>query len=223
MIDLDKQKEHFKEHEVKFTDYGNIKILDFAKPNDSHYRIRFMFEEDYCKLHISGDLGELIATNFKNMTFEKFGDFVNNVGYFESKINCLSRDIFYYDECKARKDLKEWIKEYDVEENFMFDRFDFETLDDVIDDILVDFDEKRGIGSKGYDELSKVFDDVGEFVSYIGKETTGILDLYMLAFKLAINKLKEEKEELPDYDLKEEKYEKTRKLVLRLCEGINKK
>ena len=98
MIDLNKQKKHFKNHEAKFTDYGNIKILDFKNPRDSYYRIRFLFEEDYCKLHISGDLGELTATNFKNMTFEKFGDFVNNVGYFTSKIDCLSRDIFYYDE-----------------------------------------------------------------------------------------------------------------------------
>lgn len=194
MIDLDKQKEHFKNHEAKFTDYGNIKILDFKNPSDSYYRIRFLFEEDYCKLHISGDLGELTATNFKNMTFEKFNDFVNNVGYFTSKIDCLSRDIFYYDECKARNDLKELIEEYDVEENFMFDRFDFETLDDVIDDILIDFDEEHGIGNKGYEELSKVFDDAWEFVSNIGKEETGIIDLYMLAFKLAINKLQEEKE-----------------------------
>lgn len=194
MIDLDKQKEHFKNHEAKFTDYGNIKILDFKNPSDSYYRIRFLFEEDYCKLHISGDLGELTATNFKNMTFEKFNDFVNNVGYFTSKIDCLSRDTFYYDECKARNDLKELIEEYDVEENFMFDRFDFETLDDVIDDILIDFDEEYGIGNKGYEELSKVFDDAWEFVSNIGKEETGIIDLYMLAFKLAINKLQEEKE-----------------------------
>lgn len=195
MIDLNEQKEHFKNHEAKFTDYGNIKILDFKNPSDSYYRIRFLFEEDYCKLHISGDLGELTATNFKNMTFEKFNDFVNNVGYFTSKIDCLSRDIFYYDECKARNDLKELIEEYDVEENFMFDRFDFETLDDVIDDILIDFDEEHGIGNKGYEELSKVFDDaydVWEVASNVGKESTGILDLYMLAFKLAIQQLKEE-------------------------------
>lgn len=28
-MDLEKQKEHFKEHIATFTDYGNIKILDF--------------------------------------------------------------------------------------------------------------------------------------------------------------------------------------------------
>lgn len=40
--------------------------------------------------------------------------------------------------------------EYDVKDEFMNDRFDFETIDDVINDILEDFDEDRGIGSKGY-------------------------------------------------------------------------
>lgn len=192
MIDLEKQKKHFTNHKAEFFDYGNIKILDFKNPSSSHYRIRFMFEEDYCKLHISGDLGELIATNYNNMTFEKFSDFVNDVGYFRGKINCLSRDIFYYDEYKARNDLKELIEEYEIEEKLMLDRYDFETIDDVIDDILIDFSEERGIGSNGYDELSKVFDDAydaWEIASRVGKESTGIIDLYMLAYKLAMEQL----------------------------------
>lgn len=192
MIDLEKQKKHFTNHKAEFFDYGNIKILDFKNPSSSHYRIRFMFEEDYCKLHISGDLGELIATNYNNMTFEKFSDFVNDVGYFRGKINCLSRDIFYYDEYKARNDLKELIEEYEIEEKLMLDRYDFETIDDVIDDILIDFSEETGIGSNGYDELSKGFYDaydVWEVASNAGKESTGILDLYMLAYKLAMEQL----------------------------------
>lgn len=90
-MDLKKQKEHFKNHIAKFTDYGNIKILDFKNPNSSEYRIRFLFEEDYCRLHISGDLGELIATNYSNMTYEKFSDFVNDVDYFKEKIDCNNR------------------------------------------------------------------------------------------------------------------------------------
>ena len=67
LIDIEKQKEHFKNHVATFTDYGNIKILDFKEPGTSHYRIRFLFEEDYYRLHISGDLGELIATNYNNV------------------------------------------------------------------------------------------------------------------------------------------------------------
>jgi len=85
MIDLERQKDNFKNHIARLTDYGNIKILDFKNPESSAYRIRFLFEEDYYRLHISGDLGELIATNYNNMTFEGFSDFVNDVGYFEGK------------------------------------------------------------------------------------------------------------------------------------------
>ena len=55
---IEKQKENFKNHIATFTDYGNIKIVDFKEPETSYYRIRFLFEEDYCRLHISGDLGE---------------------------------------------------------------------------------------------------------------------------------------------------------------------
>lgn len=187
---LEKQKEYFKHHIASFADYGNIKIVDFKKPNSSVYRIRFLFEEDFYRLHISGDLGELVATNYKNMTFEGFSDFVNNPGYFEKKINCMSRTLYFYDENKARKDLDKLITENDAWDEFMEDRFDFETHEDVLNDILEDFDEKRGIGSNGYDELSKGIIDAWYYASDAGKTNTGILELYMLAFKLAMEQLK---------------------------------
>ena len=104
-MNLEKQKERFKNHIATFTDYGNIKILDFKALNTSNYRIRFLFEEDYCRLHISGDLGELIASNYDNMTYEKFSDYVNNTSYFEEKIDCHNRAIYVYDEDKARAEL----------------------------------------------------------------------------------------------------------------------
>ena len=109
-MNLEKQKENFKDHIATFTDYGNIKILDFKRPNSSEYRIRFLFEEDHCRLHISGDLGELIASNYYNMTYEKFSDFVNDVGYFEGKIDCHNRPIYTYDEDLAREELLEMAK-----------------------------------------------------------------------------------------------------------------
>lgn len=103
MIDLEREKENFKNHKAIFTDYGNIKILDFKNPNSNEYRIRFLFEQDYCRLHISGDLGELVAVNYNNMTFEGFKDFVNNIGYFNEKISCHDRRIYTYDEAEAKR------------------------------------------------------------------------------------------------------------------------
>lgn len=196
MINLERQKENFKNHIATFTDYGNIKILDFKAPDTSHYRIRFLFEEDYYRLHISGDLGELIATNYYNMTYEKFSDFVNNVEYFKEKINCASRPIYRYDYDKARQDLTELIKERGLEENIE-DWYYWETKEEsinkVIDDILDDFEDGKGIGDRGCEIASEFFDDFWYDVEYIGREDTGILDLYMFAFKLATEQLKDNK------------------------------
>jgi hypothetical protein len=193
MINLEKQKEYFKNHIATFSDYENIKILDFKAPNSSHYRIRFIFEEDYCRLHISGDLGELIASNSYNMTFDKFSDFVNDVGYLKKKIRCSSRDIYTYDVNKAEQDLKKLIQEYDLEGNVLYEYDtwdkDEENINDFIEDVLEDFD--NGIRKNGYDRASKVIDDFFEDVKYIGRQETGILDLYMLAFKLAVQQLKD--------------------------------
>ena len=188
-----REKEHFKNHIATFTDYGNIKILDFKAPNTSTYRIRFLFEEDYCRLHISGDLGELIASNYYNMTYEKFSDYVNDTGYFEEKIDCLSRSIYVYDYSKALEELRQraadegdWLE--------ISDRYDYETndearLESIIDDILDDFSESTGISGDGYDALEEINPDAWEFAYDIGKTETGILDLYMLAFKLAQEQL----------------------------------
>lgn len=192
-MDLEKQKENFKEHIATFTDYGNIKILDFKKPNSSHYRIRFLFEEDYYRLHISGDLGELIASNYNNMTYEKFSDFVNDVGYFEGKIDCHSRHIYTWHEDKARKEITEYMKENYYYDDIVSDRYDFETeeekMDEFLDDVMQDFDNNSGIGTRGFDKLSEIDCDIFEYVADFGKEETGILDLYMLAFKLAKEQL----------------------------------
>ena len=80
------------------------------------------------------------------------------------------------------------------------DRYDRETDDEKLEEFfesaLEDFCKDKGIGSKGYDALSEYFDDVREIVGDIGKENTGILDLYMMAFKLAQEQLEEGKQEV---------------------------
>ncbi len=184
ILNLEKEKENFKNHIATFTDCGNIKVIDFKKPKSSHYRIRFLFEEDYCRLHISGDLGQLIATNYNNMTLEGFSDFVHSTGYFEQKIDSHDRPLYVYDYDLARKELIERLADYDFTPEY-----DFETEDKLreekIDEILENFSDRDGISERGYDALSEIDADCFEYVSYIGRERTGILELYMLAFELA--------------------------------------
>ena len=195
MIDLEREKENFKGHKATLVDYGKIKMLDFKNPNSGHYRIRFLFEEDYCRLHISGDLGELTATNYKNMTYEYFlKDFANDVSYFEGKIDCHNRRLYVYDEKKAREQLLEIIKEDEYEEE-LIDKFYCETVDEALDEIFCDFNTDRGLSSEAYSKLSDVICDFWEIAGDLGKERTGILELYLLAFKLAVEDLKFEEME----------------------------
>lgn len=195
MINLEQQKKHFENHVATFTDLGNIKILDFKNPDSIDYQIRFLFEEDYCKLHISGDLGELTAHNYTNMRYEKFGDFVNNTSYFKSKIDCHTRPIYYYDEEEAEKDLKKLIDEYslmeELQENYWEDTEE-EIIDAFMRDALEYFSDKKGISEKGYEVVSELIPDFFEDVEYIGRKDTGILELYMLAFKLAKEQIDKE-------------------------------
>ena len=190
MLDLEQQEIRFKDHIATFTDYGNIKILDFKKPESTEYRIRFMFEEDYCRLHITGDLGDLIASNYNNMTYDKFSDFVNNAGYFEEKIDCMSRKVYFYDRDKAVTDLKKLIEEYQIEDELIENTFN-NSIEDAIDDVLENFDVDRGINEKGYEIMDKCICDFWEEARYIGRDRTGILELYLLAFKLATQQLQQ--------------------------------
>ena len=192
MLDLEKEKKNFQNHVATFTDYGNIKILDFQRPGSNEYRIRFLFEEDHYRLHISGDLGELIASNYKNMVFELFErDFTDNTGYFKEKIDCMSRKLYYYDEEQVEKDIMEYLEEEEYLEEMQDGDVDIELW---IGNVLGDFTEECGIGNIGYNELSEYIYEAHECVGDFGKVNTGILDLYMLAFKLAMKQLRERNE-----------------------------
>lgn len=204
MIDIEKQKKRFKDHVAKFTDYGNIKILDFQRPGCNEYRIRFLFEEDFYRLHISGDLGHLTASNYRNMNYKDFGpDFCKNPYYFEEKIDCHERPIYEYDEDKARKDIKEMLEEYELS---LPDRYyigtddDDEAFEDFIDDVLEDFDDDKGMSQEGYRVLSDVDNNAWEYATKIGRERTGIIELYLLAFSLAQEDLKRQESEVHHED-----------------------
>lgn len=199
MIDLEYQATRFKDHVAKFTDYGNIKILDFQRPGSNEYRIRFLFQEDFYRLHISGDLGELTASNFKNMNYRDFGfDFSKNPYYFEEKIDCHERPIYVYDEDKARKDIEELFEENELSlpDRYYFGNEDAEAFEDFIDEVLEDFDDDKGISPEGYRALSEVDQDAWEYASRIGRERTGIIELYLLAFRLAQEDLERQESEV---------------------------
>ena len=197
-MDIEKQKEHFKNHIATFSDYGNIKIIDFANPESCHYRIRFIFEEDFYRLHISGDLGELIATNYRNMCYKDFAeDFVHDIDYFRRKVVCHNRPFYIFDYVKAREELTKRFEDYEC--IFPCDPETEEAYkEENIDLILEDFNCETGLGSMAFFRLSDIDKDCFEWIGEIGRVETDILELYMLAFELAQEQLKKQSEEEQD-------------------------
>ena len=112
------------------------------------------------------------TTNYKNMCYEGFSDFTNNTGYFKGKIDCHNRAIYFFNEEQAKVDILEY---------FGKDEF-VEFFDDYI---LRDFDENSGLSLEGVKVIQELDCNSWEYIGEIGKKETGILELYMLAFKLA--------------------------------------
>lgn len=199
-MNLELQKEMFADHVATLTDFGNIKVLDFQKPGTNYYRIRFIFEEDHDRVHISGDLGELIAYNHAGLSFRHFIDYCyRHRVWFKSKVLCSSRPLQTYDRELAEKQLIEKLKDKYLF-NKVFTHFSayFDDLEPdvvtalLVEDALVDFSDGGGIGEDGEKLLSSI-DSTGFWpIDEIGLDKgPDIIDLYLLAFKLAYSQLKE--------------------------------
>jgi hypothetical protein len=189
MFNLDAHKKHFERHIATLKKYGSIKVLDFVEPGSIHYHIRFTFLEDMHTLHISGDLGYLTAVNECNMTFKGFGDyFANNPGYFEEKVKSHSRPLYTYDVVKAKDDLKDQLAEWVPETTFDFEDPE-ELKEETIDEILEDYSDDYGLGSVGYNKLCEIDRDCFEWAGDLGKQSTLFIELYCMAFRLAVKDL----------------------------------
>lgn len=195
-MDLELQKKMFADHVATLRDYGDIKIVDFQKPESNYYRIRFIFEEDHDRVHISGDLGELIAYNHAGLSFRRFIDYCyRHRVWFKTKVLCSSRPLQTYNQELAEKQLTEKLKD-----KLLFDKVSayFGDLDrEVVTAFLVeraldDFSDDGGIGEDGEKMLSEI-DFTGFWpIDEIGLEKgPDIVDLYLLAFKLAFRQLQE--------------------------------
>lgn len=195
-MDLELQKEMFADHVATLKDYGDIKVLDFQKPESNYYRIRFMFEEDHDRVHISGDLGELIAYNYAGLNFRNFIDYCRrDCIFFKLRVKCSSNPLYTYDRELAEKQLLQKTKD-----NYTLDRiadyFDVCESEDAvktfIEDVLDGFSDTEGICEIGERTLLNIDYSAFDPIDEIGlEEGPDVFDVYLLAFKLAYRQLQE--------------------------------
>jgi len=187
MINLEQARERFSEYVATLNTYGPISVLDFQRPGSIEYRIRFIFENGHYYLHISGDLGHMTAYNYNNMVLNKFySDYVNDPGYFESKVVTHDRALYGWDQDKAMEELRRsLIEEYDFREDSL-------ELDTTLENVFEGFDDDRGLNVEDpevRDTLESIDPNWYEWAPGLGKEKTGVIELYLLAFRLAWEQL----------------------------------
>lgn len=195
-MNLELQKEMFADHIATLKDYGDIKVLDFQKPESNYYRIRFIFEDDHDRVHISGDLGELIAYSYAGLNFRKFIDWCRRDSiFFKLKVKCSSHPLYTYDRELAEKQLLQKTKD-----NYTLDRIaDYfevcepeDAIEPFIEKVLDGFSDTEGICEIGERMLLNIDYSAFDPIDEIGlEEGPDVFDVYLLAFKLAYSQLKE--------------------------------
>ena len=195
-MNLELQKEMFADHIATLRDYGDIKIVDFQKPESNYYRIRFIFEDDHDRVHISGDLGELIAYSYAGLNFRNFIDWCRRDSiFFKLKVKCSSHPLYTYDRELAEKQLLQMTKDnYTL--NRIADYFDVcepeEAVEPFIEKVLDGFSDTDGICEIGERMLLNIDYSAFDPIDEIGlEEGPDVFDVYLLAFKLAYRQLQE--------------------------------
>lgn len=195
-MDLELQKEMFADHIATLKDYGDIKVLDFQKPGSNYYRVRFIFEEEHDRVHISGDLGELIAYSYAGLNFRNFIDWCRRDSiFFKLKVKCSSHPLYTYDRELAEKQLLQKTKDnYTL--NRIADYFDVcepeDAVEPFIENVLDGFSDTEGICEIGERTLLNIDYSAFDPIDEIGlEEGPDVFDVYLLAFKLAFRQLQE--------------------------------
>ena len=195
-MNLELQKEIFTDHAATLRDYGDIKIVDFQKPESNYYRIRFIFEDDHDRVHISGDLGELIAYSYAGLNFRNFIDWCRRDSiFFKLKVKCSSHPLYTYDRELAEKQLLQMTKDnYTL--NRIADYFDVCEPEDAVkpfmEKVLDGFSDTEGICEIGERMLLNIDYSAFDPIDEIGlEEGPDVFDVYLLAFKLAYKQLQE--------------------------------
>lgn len=186
---LEGQRSCFRDHVAELTEFGDVKILNFQEPGCSNYHIRFIFDEASYTLTITGDLGYLVAWNPTNMKYDSFYQFSKSPSYFRGKIRCMDRAQWEFDEDAARKELEKLFADREYNEEDIIPT----STEELIDMILEDFSYSDGISTQGFEVLDDNACDAFEFGYDLGKESSGIIELYCMAYDLAVEQLEKKK------------------------------
>lgn len=179
----------FSEHVATYKDYGELAVLNWQKPGRKEYSIRYIFDKAGNTLSIAGDLGEAVLYPTCKCDLANCArSFRDSIDYFAEKIR-TSSNMYVYDEVEARAGLRERLLHDDMDDDEKEDR------EDLIDEIMRDFDRWQGVRTLDDDtsnQLTNIDPDVFEFIGSLGQHYHLRVYLWMFGLQFAWEQLQRE-------------------------------
>ena len=179
----------FDKHTAEITGEEGFQVIHWKEKGTFMYHTKFVLSGN--NVFVSGDIGEAVYTLTCRATLENIKDF--NLHYFTEKLQALHRDRWDFDTSLAKKELKQYWKEYELKEKYA-------ESNEVYEEIVSAIDESNSLESYRawllhvYQNGILDSDDIEEIWNF-GKRLPYCLIGYWVGLQMAIDQLTKEKAE----------------------------
>lgn len=176
----------FEDHVAEIQGEEGLQVIYWGKPGTNMYRTKFVLSG--YNVFVSGDIGEAVYNLTCTATLANIKGF--NLGYFTEKLTAFCEERWNFDEEKAKKELDEYWKEYNMNET--------EDRQEVYDGIISAIGESSSMESYHF-WLSDVYhnssldSDTMEDVWNFGERLPRRLIGYWLGLQMVIEQLEKNK------------------------------
>lgn len=182
-------REHFAHHKATYRQFDGISTLDWRhESGTSNYYVRYVFDENRCKLYISGDLGSAVFCLTEKALLPSLAMY--SVDYFLKKLEC-STDKYRYDTEAAKEELEEELLSDDEE----LTEEEIEERKELISDLLSGLNWIDGWrpSDDATDRLSEICPCYWEWLYRVGEYIDDRVILWLVGMNMAYEQLRKDK------------------------------
>ncbi|WP_144459265.1 hypothetical protein [Bacillus pumilus] len=173
----------FKNHVAEIKGEEGLQEIYWGKSGTNMYRTKYVLSGN--NIFISGDIGEAVYSLTCSATLDNIKDF--NLGYFTGKLEAFCEDRWNFDQSLAKKELREYWDEYEINEQYDDAREIYKGIISAIDE-STSLDDYRAWLMPVYQNTS-VDSDTMEYVCDFGKRMPYRLIGYWVGLQMVIEQL----------------------------------
>lgn len=173
----------FKNHVAEIKGEEGLQVIYWGKSGTNMYRTKYVLSGN--NIFISGDIGEAVYSLTCSATLDNIKDF--NLGYFTGKLEAFCEDRWNFDQSLAKKELREYWDEYEINEQYDDAREIYKGIISAIDK-STSLDAYRAWLMPVYQNTS-VDSDTMEYVCDFGKRMPYRLIGYWIGLQMVIEQL----------------------------------